>query len=214
MVRPGGVPPLRLLAPTGFAARRLARMLDSLVRVSRRVVQRHCASASSAQVPRPAYARASPSAPAAAHVLIPRREPALASAPRRRRTSLPFRLWPGRTHCRCTLTPQQFQALFNSLSKVLFIFPSRYLFAIGLSPVFSLRWNLPPDWGCTPKQPDSWTAPRGAAGSEVDGALTLSDVSFQGTWARSAAESASIDYNSGTGSRIFKLGSSRFARRY
>jgi len=29
---------------------------------------------------------------------------------------------------------QQFQALFDSLSKVLFIFPSRYLFAIGLSP--------------------------------------------------------------------------------
>ena len=56
--------------------------------------------------------------------------------------------------------------------------------------------------------------PRGAAGSEVDGALTLSDVSFQGTWARSAAENASIDYNSGTKSQIFKLGSSRFARRY
>jgi len=33
---------------------------------------------------------------------------------------------------------------FNPLFKVLFIFPSRYLFAIGLSPVFSFRWNLPP----------------------------------------------------------------------
>ena len=39
---------------------------------------------------------------------------------------------------------QQFQALFNSLFKVLFIFPSRYLFAIGLLPIFSFRWNLPP----------------------------------------------------------------------
>ena len=28
---------------------------------------------------------------------------------------------------------------FNSLFKVLFIFPSRYLFAIGLSPLFSFR---------------------------------------------------------------------------
>ena len=28
---------------------------------------------------------------------------------------------------------------FNSLFKVLFIFPSRYLFAIGLSPIFSFR---------------------------------------------------------------------------
>ena len=33
---------------------------------------------------------------------------------------------------------------FNSLSKVLFIFPSWYLFAIGLKPIFSFRWNLPP----------------------------------------------------------------------
>ena len=39
---------------------------------------------------------------------------------------------------------QQFQVLFNSLFKVLFIFPSRYLFAIGLAPIFSFRWNLPP----------------------------------------------------------------------
>src|SRR3569623_739579 len=44
---------------------------------------------------------------------------------------------------------------FNSLFKVLCIFPSRYLFAIGLSPVFSFRRNLPPTLGCTPKQPDS-----------------------------------------------------------
>ena len=33
---------------------------------------------------------------------------------------------------------------FNSLSKVLFIFPSRYLFAIGLRPIFSFRGKLPP----------------------------------------------------------------------
>ncbi|KAF3437855.1 hypothetical protein FNV43_RR20611 [Rhamnella rubrinervis] len=29
--------------------------------------------------------------------------------------------------------------------------------------------NLPPDWGCIPKQPDSQTAPRGATGSGHDG---------------------------------------------
>ena len=46
-----------------------------------------------------------------------------------------------------SLPPQQFQALFNSLFKVLFIFPSRYLFAIGLPSVFSLRWDLPPALG-------------------------------------------------------------------
>ena len=47
----------------------------------------------------------------------------------------------------------QFQALFNSLFKVLCIFPSRYLFAIGLPPIFSLRWNLPPVWSAIPSKP-------------------------------------------------------------
>jgi hypothetical protein len=51
---------------------------------------------------------------------------------------------PGRTRGGPSLPSQQFQALFNSLFKVLFIFPSRYLFAIGLPSIFSLRWDLPP----------------------------------------------------------------------
>ena len=34
---------------------------------------------------------------------------------------------------------------FNSLSKVLFTFPSRYLYAIRLEIVFSFGWNLPPN---------------------------------------------------------------------
>ena len=48
------------------------------------------------------------------------------------------------SHWLPTVPSQQFQALFDSLFKVLFIFPSRYLFAIGLAPVFSFRRNLPP----------------------------------------------------------------------
>lgn len=43
----------------------------------------------------------------------------------------------------------------NFLFKVLFNFPSRYLFTIGLMLVFSLRWSLPPNLGCIFKQPDS-----------------------------------------------------------
>ena len=106
------------------------------------------------------------------------------------------RVRPGRIASPHPLPSRQFQALFDSLFKVLFIFPSRYLFAIGLTPVFSLGRNLPPYWGCIPKQPDSQTAPRGATGSGHDGALTLSGAPFQGTWAWSAAEDASPDYNS------------------
>lgn len=52
-------------------------------------------------------------------------------------------------------TCKRFHVLSNSLFKVLFNFPSPYLFAIGLVPVFSLRWSLPPALGCIPKQPDS-----------------------------------------------------------
>lgn len=109
---------------------------------------------------------------------------------------VPFRIRPTRTAGPHPLPSRQFQALFDSLFKVLFIFPSRYLFAIGPSPIFSLGRDLPPDWGCIPKQPDSATAPRDETGSEHDGALTLSGAPFQGTWARSASEDASTDYNS------------------
>ena len=58
---------------------------------------------------------------------------------------------------------KRFHVLLNSLFKVLFNFPSRYLSAIGLVSVFSLRWSLPPALGCIPKQPDSKDAPRDPA---------------------------------------------------
>ena len=56
-------------------------------------------------------------------------------------------------------TSKRFHVLLNSLFKVLFNFPSRYLSAIGLVSVFSLRWSLPPTLGCILKQPDSKEAP-------------------------------------------------------
>ena len=43
-----------------------------------------------------------------------------------------------------TLGAQRLQGLFHSLSKVLFIFRSHYLFAIGLGAIFSLRRSTPP----------------------------------------------------------------------
>ena len=43
----------------------------------------------------------------------------------------------------------------NSLFKVLFKFPSLYLFSIGLGVIFSLTRSLPRTLGCTLKQPDS-----------------------------------------------------------
>ena len=61
----------------------------------------------------------------------------------------------GRTLRSSPFASKRFHVLLNSLFKVLFNFPSRYLFAIGLVPVFSLRWSLPPTLGCIIKQPDS-----------------------------------------------------------
>ena len=50
---------------------------------------------------------------------------------------------------------QQFHVLFNSLFKVLFIFRSLYLCAIGLWPIFSFRRDIPPILSSIPKLLDS-----------------------------------------------------------
>ena len=55
-------------------------------------------------------------------------------------------------HCTHQVPFQRFHALFHSLFRVLFIFPSRYLFAIGLVSIFSFRWSIPPTSDCTLKQ--------------------------------------------------------------
>ena len=111
----------------GNGSRALAHMLDSLVRVSRRVDEKH-------------FVRVLPShdrltGQNCTHVFSRMKNEA----------------WPTRCrdynahHCFPSVPFQQFQVLFHSLFKVLFIFPSRYLFAIGLPPIFSFRRNLPPD---------------------------------------------------------------------
>ena len=61
---------------------------------------------------------------------------------------------------------------FNSLFKVLFIFPSQYLFAIGFLHVFSLRRSLSPALCTSIKVHDSLEP--GPVGSDTtDGAITL-----------------------------------------
>jgi len=68
---------------------------------------------------------------------------------------------------------------FNSLSKVLFSFPSRYLFAIGLRPVFSFRRKLPPILHTISKVRDSKKPCRKGRTLHGNGILTLSDAFFQ-----------------------------------
>ncbi|KAK7380908.1 hypothetical protein VNO78_33427 [Psophocarpus tetragonolobus] len=201
-----GIPPISFLAPYGFThplTRTHVRLLGPCFKTGRMGSPQ--ADARSMHVPRHARRRMLPStiatmtSPRAYQQpgLGPPSQSASVRAPSRSADRLsPFHIRPGHIADPHPLPSRQFQALFDSLFKVLFIFPSRYLFAIGLSPVFSLGRNLPPDWGCIPKQPDSPTAPRGATGSGHNGALTLSGAPFQGTWARSATEDASPDYNS------------------
>ncbi|KAM7459756.1 hypothetical protein LguiA_036258 [Lonicera macranthoides] len=92
--------------------------------------------------------------------------------------------------------PDNFKHSLTLFSKSFSSFPRGTCLLSVSRPYLALDRNLPPYWGCIPKQPDSPTAPRGATGSGHDGALTLSGAPFQGTWARSAAEDASPDYNS------------------
>ena len=87
-----------------------------------------------------------------------------------------------KSHQYNTLPFQQFQVLFNSLFKVLFIFRSHYLFAIGLAPIFSFRWNLPPTLSCIPKQLDSQNMCRTFTNKAINGSLTLHAALFQGTF--------------------------------
>ena len=118
-------------------------MLDSLVRVTRRVIDSHYASVR-------AEARSSVQAGRMTPLAIRRPggryipeafhrppKPTLArprgSTPARRPAEPRGRVWLP------VLPFQQFHVLFNSLFKVLFIFRSLYLCAIGLQPVFSFR---------------------------------------------------------------------------
>ena len=72
---------------------------------------------------------------------------------------------------------QRFQVLY-SLFKVLLIFPSQYLFAIGFTSIFSFRRSLSPILGCIPKQPDSLKTSLHIHSLKY-GALTLFGLHFQ-----------------------------------
>ncbi|KAI3492085.1 hypothetical protein L1887_43518 [Cichorium endivia] len=127
-----GIPPISFLAPCGFThplTRTHVRLLGPCFKTGRMGCPQ--AGAGSTQLG-----------------LWPPHQSAPVHAPSRSADRLsPFHIRPGRIAGPHSLPSRQFQALFDSLFKVLFIFPSRYLFAIGLTPVFSLGRNLPPYYG-------------------------------------------------------------------
>ena len=151
---------LTFITRVGFSTSTLARTLDSLVRVSRRVGKDHfdriaqstlrrssyrdpwsdfrsrpapqtlCSYSTSSGLTKGYYCSASTSTPCPPLTYV-------------QRQSL------GRTFiasCRIHLYRFLLNGFrsFDSLSKVLFIFPSQYLFAIGFPHIFSLRRSLSP----------------------------------------------------------------------
>ena len=70
---------------------------------------------------------------------------------------------------------------FNSLSKVLCTFPSRYLFTIELEAILRFGWNIPPTWRSRPREHDSSQVNRIQLVQEMDGILTHHYAPFQKT---------------------------------
>lgn len=114
------------------------------------------------------------------------------------------------------LTAQRLQALFHSLCRVLLIFRSHYLFAIGLTPIFSLARDTP--GGCTalPNSTTRGNQKKLPSGPSTNGTLTLHGGPFQDTLAKPLGSPGTLCYNS-MGFRIpndSRMGCSLFGRPY
>jgi len=191
-------------------------MFDSLVRVSRRVADDHYASILAEREPR------SPRGHCAAgyntleratfpELLSPRGNrcwPTPGGVHQRKRGMIrPARVWSQ------ALPFQQFHVLFNPLSKVLFIFRSLYLCAIGLWPVFSFRRNLPPALSSIPKLLDSSKELHRGLASDRTG-LSPSPAPRSRGLGRRRARSILYRLQLGPGGQISNLSCCRFTRRY
>jgi hypothetical protein len=192
-------------------------MLDSLVRVSRRVAGDHYASILAMRGPRSPrrYCATGYNTPGGATFptpLCPRENrcwPEPGGVHRRERRMIRRdQVWSQ------TLPFQQFHVLFNPLFKVLFIFRSLYLCAIGLWPVFSFRRNLPPALSSIPKLLDSSKVLYRGATSNRTG-LSPSMAPRSRGLRRRLAESILYRLQLGPrGGQISNLSCCRFTRRY
>ena len=133
--------------------------------------------------------------------------------------------WTGRVHQRerwminraqvwlQALPFQQFHVLFNPLFKVLFIFRSLYLCAIGLWPVFSFRRHIPPILSSIPKLLDSSKELYRGSVSDQTG-LSPSMASRSRELGRHRIKSILYKLQLGPESQISNLSCCRFTRRY
>src|ERR1700759_5534205 len=108
---------------------------------------------------------------------------------------------------------QQFHVLFNPLFKVLFIFRSLYLCAIGLWPIFSFRRHIPPILSSIPKLLDSSKELYRGLVSDQTG-LSPSMASRSRELGRHLAKSILYKLQLGPEGQISNLSCCRFTRRY
>ena len=146
-----GIPAVTFILQAGLTTRELAHVLDSLVRVSRRVGGNHFVGEKTTGEFRLGHspARRQATKPQRFSSSVNFRRRARQEAPRAKQSETycptfveaaghPAGTWQS---CQAELVPfaslSAISGTFNSLPKVLFIFPSWYLFAIGLEPIFS-----------------------------------------------------------------------------
>ena len=86
---------------------------------------------------------------------------------------------------------------FNPLFKVLFTFPSRYLFTIGLGSVSIFGRKLPPLLRSESREHDSQKVPDCAHCLRRDGLITLSEMPFQAVLRLGCAGSNLQENNAG-----------------
>jgi len=103
---------------------------------------------------------------------------------------------------------------FNSLFKVLFTFPSQYLFSIGLGTIFSFRRQLPPYLRTISKVRDSKKANCWQDAITAYGILTLSDADFQQDLREASRPVWLLKTTIQRRPPIFNLSFSRFIRHY
>ena len=108
---------------------------------------------------------------------------------------------------------QQFHVLFNPLFKVLFIFRSLYLCAIGLWPIFSFRRDIPPILSSIPKLLDSSKELYKGSVADYTG-LSPSLASRSRELRRHLTKSILYKLQLGPESQISNLSCCRFTRRY
>ena len=102
----------------------------------------------------------------------------------------------------------------NFLFKVLFTFPSWYLYTISLKHIFSFTWNLPPALHSNSKEHDSWEHTLHESLHMTHKSFTFVATFSQLACTHTFISNTTLKYNSKHKVRIVNVSSSWFIRHY